>query len=131
MAQGQPRLESLAARERQIVETVYRLEEASVTKVLENLPDPPTYSAVRAILNVLVQKGFLEYRREKTKYLYRPVVTKDAAQKSVLRNLIDTFFAGKPTEAVAALLDVAAADLSDSDYRDIKNLIETARKGGR
>ncbi len=131
MAHKIPRLESLAARERQLVETVYRLNEAAVSDVLRHLSDPPSYSAVRAMLNSLVQKGFLEYRQEKTKFLYRPAMAKDAARKSVLKNLIDTFFAGKPTEAVAALLDVAAEDLSDSDYRDLKNMIENARKGGR
>ncbi len=131
MPQQTPRLESLAARERQVVEAVYKLNEASVNDVLANIPDPPSYSAIRAMLNMLVQKGHLNYRCVKNKYFYRPVVGKESAQKSVIRNMLDTFFAGKPTEAVAALLDVAAADLAEDDYRDLKKMIETARKGGR
>lgn len=131
MTKNMPGLESLAARERQIVEIVYRLGEAGVSDVLAEIPSPPSYSAVRAMLNVLVKKKFLEYRREKTKYLYRPAIAKSDAGKSVMRHLLDTFFGGNPTEAVAALLDVAVDDLDESDFRDLKKLIETARKEGR
>lgn len=131
MVQKQSKLEALGARERQIAEIVYRLGEAGVNEVLGEIPDPPSYSAVRAILNVLVQKGVLDYRREKIKYLYYPVVAKDDASRSALKNLLDTFFAGKPTDVVAALLDVAAADMDDGDFRDLKSMIDKARKGGR
>ncbi|MGL6194963.1 MAG: BlaI/MecI/CopY family transcriptional regulator [Thermoguttaceae bacterium] len=117
-------LESLAPRERQIVEAVYRLSEASVQEVLDNIPDPPSYSAVRAMLTILVQKGVLEFRREKTRYLYSPVLAKDAAQKSILRNLLNNFFCGKPADAVAALLDVAGDDLTETDYAELKALID-------
>lgn len=125
------RLGTLGARERQIAEIVYRLGEAGVSEVLAEIPDPPTYSAVRAMLNVLVRKGFLDYRREKVKYLYYPVVARDDAGRSAIRQLLKNFFAGKPTDAVAALLDVAAKDMDDADFRDLKDLIEKARKGGR
>lgn len=131
MIQEQRKLEALGARERQVAEIVYRLGEAGVNEVLVEIPDPPSYSAVRAILNVLVQKGVLDYRREKIKYLYYPVVAKNDASRSALKNLLDTFFAGKPTDVVAALLDVAAADMDDGDFRDLKTLIDKARKGGR
>lgn len=131
MVHHQPRLESLGARERQVAEIVYRLGEAGVNEVLAEISDPPSYSAVRAILNVLVQKGFLDYRREKVKYFYYPIVAKDDASRSALRNLLDTFFAGKPTNVVAALLDVAAEDMEDEDFRDLKKMIDKARKGGR
>jgi len=128
MSKSLPRLESLAPRERQIVELVLRLGESSVADVLAAIPDPPTYSGIRAIMNVLVQKGFLEYRREKTKYLYRAVIEKDQAGMSMLRNLLDNFFAGNPSEVVAALLDVAANDLKEKDYKQLKQMIEIARK---
>ena len=124
-------LERLAARERQIVEAVYRLEEATVGEVLAAIDDAPSYSAVRAILATLVQKGVIEYRNVKNKYLYRPVLPKDSAQKSMLRNLLENFFAGSPTKAVAALLDVAGDEMSDADYRELKQLIEQARKENR
>ncbi len=131
MTATSPRLETLAPRERQIVEAVYRLGEAAVGEVLAALADPPSYSAVRAILNILVQKGFLEYRREKTKYLYRAVLEKDTARKSMLRNLLQNFFSGNATEAVAALLDVAAEDLTAKDYKDLEKMIDQARKENR
>ena len=128
MGKNKVKLEDLAARERQIVEAVYRLEEASVGDVLEAIANPPSYSAVRAMLTSLVQKGFLEFRMEKKRYLYRPVLEKDSARKSMLKNMLDNFFAGNPTKAVAAILDVAAANLDDEDFAEMKKLIEKARK---
>ena len=124
-------LEKLAARERQIVEAIYRLEEATVGEVLDAIDDPPSYSAVRAILATLVQKGFIEYRNVKNKYLYRAVLPKDSAQKSMLKSLLENFFAGNPAKAVAALLDVARSDMNDSDYAELKKLIDKARKEQR
>jgi len=124
-------LEKLAARERQIVEAIYRLEEATVGEVLDAIDDPPSYSAVRAILATLVQKGVIEYRNVKNKYLYRAVLPKDSAQKSMLKSLLENFFAGNPAKAVAALLDVARSDMNDSDYAELKKLIDKARKENR
>ena len=131
MTQPNVNLEKLAARERQVVEAVYRLEEATAAEVLDALDDPPSYSAVRALLSTLVQKGVLDYRNVKNKYLYRPVLPKDSAQKSMLSNLLENFFAGNPKKAVAALLDVAGDKMSDADYSELKQLIEKARKENR
>ena len=124
-------LEKLAARERQIVEAIYRLEEATVGEVLDAIDHPPSYSAVRAILATLVQKGFIEYRNVKNKYLYRAVLSKDSAQKSMLKSLLENFFAGNPAKAVAALLDVARSSMDDSDYAELKKMIDKARKEQR
>ena len=121
-------LESLPPRERQVLDAVYRLKEAAVGDVLEALDDPPSYSAVRAMLNILVRKGFLDYRREKTRYLYRPVLPEDQAPKSLLRNMLDTFFAGRPAAVVAALLNVTADDLSVDDLREMERMIKEAKK---
>lgn len=131
MEENDVKLEKLAPRERQVVETVCRLEEAAVGEVLAAMEKPPSYSAVRAMLTTLVQKGYLTYRREKTKYLYRPAFSKDTAQKSVLRNLLDNFFAGNPAKAVAALLDLAGNEMDENDYAQLKQLIEQARKENR
>jgi len=122
------KLESLPPRERQVLDTLYRIGEGSVAEVLDSLADAPGYSAVRTMLNILVQKGFLKYRREKTRYLYRPAVSKDSAQKSMLKSLLDTFFVGKPTAAIAAMLNVAAPDLSDEDYREMELMIRSAKQ---
>jgi predicted transcriptional regulator len=94
------------------------------------MENPPGYSAVRTMLNVLVQKGFLDYRREKTRYIYQPLLPEKKAQQSIFRNLLDTFFPGKPTAAVAALLDAAAGELSEEDYREMERLIKGHRESG-
>ena len=113
------------------MEAIYRLEEATVGEVLDAIDDPSSYSAVRAILATLVQKGFIEYRNVKNKYLYRVVLPKDSAQKSMLKSLLENFFAGNPVKAVAVLLDVARSDMNDGDYAELKKLIEKARKENR
>jgi BlaI family penicillinase repressor len=117
----------LGHRERQIVESVYRLGEASVGEVLADLSDPPTYSTIRAMLGALVEKGVLRYRQDGKRYLYRPATAVESARKSALKNLLTTFFAGQTSSAVAALLDVSD-DLSDDELSDIRRLIDERRK---
>ena len=119
----------LGKRERQIVEAVYRKGQASVAEVLAELDSPPSYSSVRAMLGLLVDKGVLKYRRDGKRYLYRPVVPKEKAQRSALKNLLATFFAGEPAGAMAALLDVSARDLTDDDLEHMKRLIVQAQQG--
>ena len=121
----------LGKRERQIVEAVYQLGEASVAEVRGRLPDPPGYSAVRAMLGVLVRKGVLKSRRQGNRYVYRPAVPKEKARRSALRSLLATFFAGQPGEAMAALLEVSADTLGDDELARIARLVEQARKEGR
>jgi len=115
-------------RERQIVETIYRLEEASVADVLSELADPPSYSAVRAILTTLVDKEILKVRQEGKRYLYRAATSRETVRRSALSRLLDTFFAGRPTDAVAALLDVSAEKLTDADLDRMQSLIDQARR---
>jgi BlaI family penicillinase repressor len=114
----------LGRRERQIVEAVYRLGEASVADVLKELPDPPSYSAVRAMLNLLVGKNLLTHRQDGKRYLYRPVTPKSSVRRSALRALVRTFFAGRPADAVAALLDGSYGRLEPGDLERIKKLID-------
>ena len=121
----------LGRRERQIVEAVYRLGEASVSDVLESLPDPPSYSAVRAMMGQLVTKGALRYRRDGKRYLYRPKTPKDKASRSALQNLLSTFFGDQPLDAMAALLDVSAEKLTSEDLRKMKQLIQEAERENR
>jgi BlaI family penicillinase repressor len=113
-------------RERQIVETVYRLGEAPVSTVRAALVDPPSYSAVRAMLNLLVAKKVLVHRQEGKRYLYRPLASKETVGCSALRDLVRNFFGGQPTDAVAALLDGSAGRLKADDLARIKRLIEEA-----
>jgi len=128
---GRVRLSDLGKRERQIVEAVYRLGEASVAQVRGELLDPPSYSAVRAMLGMLVEKGALKFRRDGKRYVYRPATSKDKARRFALRNLVATFFGGRATDAVAALLEISATQLSDEELQRMRLLIEQARKEDR
>ena len=118
----------LGRRERQIMDVVYQLGEASVGDVQQRLPDPPSYSAVRTMLRHLEGKGFLRHRREGTRYVYRPTQSRETARRSALRHMLRTFFAGSATDAVAAILDVSSEQLSDEDLDHIQKLIQQARQ---
>jgi predicted transcriptional regulator len=113
------------------MDIVYELKEATVGQVLEKLPSPPSYSAVRALLRVLEVKGHLSHRQEGPRYIYAPTLPKERARRSALRHLLKTFFDGSTEDAVAALLDISEADLSESDYLRLAELIAKARKEGR
>lgn len=121
----------LGRRERQIMDVIYQLGEASVSDVLQRLPDPPSYSAVRTMIRLLESKGFLRHRREGTKYVYRPTQSHESASRSALRHVLKTFFGGSAPDAVAAILDVSADKLSDDDLKRIDRLIEQARQEGQ
>ena len=121
-----PPLLQLGKRERQIVEAVYRLGESSVAAVREAIAEPPSYSAVRGMLNWLVEKRVLTLRQEGKRYLYRPVASKSKVGLSALRELVRNFFGGQPSDAVAALLDGSAGRLSAEELARIKKLIEQA-----
>ena len=120
----------LGRRERQIMDVIFELGEASVADVLARLPDPPSYSAVRTMVRYLEGKGLLRHRREGTKYIYRPREPKESVSRSALSHLIKTFFGGSAPDAVAAILDVSSRKLSDDDLDRIERLIGEARKEG-
>ncbi|MEN6365635.1 MAG: BlaI/MecI/CopY family transcriptional regulator [Thermoguttaceae bacterium] len=121
----------LGKRERQIVEAVFRLGEASVSDVLAAIADPPSYSSVRAMLGTLVQKDVLAYRHEGKRYLYRPVASKGKTQKSAVRRLVAGLFGGRASDVMAALLDVAGGTLTDEELDRIRQLIDQTRKENR
>jgi len=120
----------LGRRERQIMDVVYQLGEASVGDVRQRLPDPPSYSAVRTMIRLLESKGFLRHRREGMKYVYRSTQSKELASRSALEHLIKTFFGDSAPDAVAAILDVSSKKLSEDDLNRIERFIEEARKKG-
>jgi BlaI family transcriptional regulator, penicillinase repressor len=121
----------LSRRERQIMDIVYRAGRATATEVLERLPDPPSYSAVRALLRILENKGHLRHELSGTRYVYLATVGKQSARRSALRSMIHTFFEGSASKVVAALLDLPREDLSEQELADLSRLIEQARKDGR
>ena len=121
----------LGRRERQIMEAVYAQGRSSVKDVLRALPDPPTYSTVRAMLNMLVDKGHLRRRKEGKRFLYLPTVAREKVSRSALRKLIATFFDGSVSHAVAALIEMDRKNLSDQDLERLSRIIENAKKGER
>ncbi len=122
---------NLSRREREIMDVVYELKEATATQVLERLPSPPSYSAVRALLRVLEQKGHLEHRQDGPRYVYSPTLPRERARRSALRHLLKTFFDNSTEDAVAALLDISEDNLSDEELRRLADLIKKAQKEGR
>lgn len=122
---------SLSRRERQIMDVIYTLQEATVSQVLERLPSPPSYSAVRALLRVLEQKGHLAHRQEGPRYIYSPTLPRERARRSALKHLLQTFFDDSTEDAVAALLDISEDNLTAEDYGRLLELIRRARKEGR
>ncbi|MDQ6892958.1 MAG: BlaI/MecI/CopY family transcriptional regulator [Acidobacteriota bacterium] len=125
------RFDQLSRRERQIMESIYRAGQATATEVLESLPDPPSYSTVRALLRILETKGHLRHVAEGTRYVFLPVVAPDRARRSAIQSLLETFFEGSREKAVAALLDASRSELSDTELDRISQLIENAREEGR
>jgi len=121
---------NLSRRERQIMDVLYQKGRATASEIQQRIPDPPTYSAVRAKLRVLEEKGHIRHREEALRYVYLPVVARDSARRSALRHLVSTFFAGSVEQTVAALLDLASANLSTGDMDRIAALIEEAKKEG-
>ncbi len=119
----------LSRRERQIMDVIYAQGQATAAEVVAALPDPPSYSAVRALLRILEQKGHLRHQEDGPRYVFLPTVSRDRARKSALRNLVRTFFDGSAAQAAAALID--QADLSDDDAVRLAAIIEKARKEGR
>jgi predicted transcriptional regulator len=120
----------LSRRERQIMDVVYARGRASVAEVLEGLPDPPSYSAVRALLKILETKGHLKHRQEGARYVYLPSRPREHAARRAMKRVLDTFFGGSPEKAVAALLDAADRRLPTADLDRLTQMIERSRKRG-
>lgn len=118
-------------RERQIVEIVYRLGRASVTDVRDALPDPPSYSAVRAMLGKLRDKGHLTQEVDGPRYLYRPAVPAERARKTAMRQLVDTFFDGSVERAVVALANLSNTDIDPDRLDELARRIRSVRQEGR
>ena len=121
----------LGRRERQIMDIVFKLGHASVAQVQSELPDPPSYSAVRAMLGFLEDKGYLRHEQDGIKYVYFPTANRRKARTSALQHLVKTFFAGSVTDAAAALMELPDSGLSPKERQRILQAIEQARQEGR
>jgi predicted transcriptional regulator len=113
------------------MDILYRLGSATAAEIKENLPDAPSYSAVRSLLRILEDKGHLRHQYDGPRYIFTPIVSRPAAQKSALKQIVRTFFDGSATQAVAALLDMSASDLSDEELQQLGKLVDQARREGK
>src|SRR6185503_17541391 len=120
----------LSRRERQIMDVIYRRGRATAAEVLEDIPDPPSYSAVRAMLRLLEEKGHVRHEQDGPRYVFLPIVNRDKARRSAMRHLVRTFFDGSTEDAVAALLQNDSG-LSEDELSRLSKLIDGAKKEGR
>jgi BlaI family transcriptional regulator, penicillinase repressor len=121
----------LSRRERQIMDILYRSGKASANEVRDAMPDAPSYSAVRAMLRVLEEKGHIKHQEEGMKYVYAPVIAAGKAKRSAVKHVLDTFFQGSPELIVAALLDVSSSRLTREELDRMAGLIEKAKQEGK
>ena len=131
MPDQQPIDRQLSRRERQIMDVLYQMAEATTAEVQERMPEAPSYSAVRAMLRILEEKGHVRHHEDGPRYVYRPVVARDTAQKSAVSHMLRTFFNGSVEAAMTALLDATDRKLSRDEVKRLSSLIEQQRQEGR
>ena len=120
----------LSRRERQILDILYQRGQATAAEVQAALPEPPSYSAVRALLRILEEKGHVRHEQDGPRYVYLPTVARGNAQRSAMRHMLQTFFDGSAEQAISALLDDSSAKLSSAELDRLARMIDTARKSG-
>ena len=123
--------QGLSRRERQIMDILYQRGKAAASEVREAMPDAPGYSAVRAMMRVLEEKGHVKHQAEGLKYVYVPTVARDKAKRSAVKHLLDTFFKESPEQVVAALLDVSSTHLTREELDRMSEMIEKAKREGK
>ena len=128
---GLPDAIDLSRRERQVMDILHRRGSATVSEIMEDLPDPPTYSAVRSVLRILREKDLIRYTEDGPRYVYSPAEPTEQAREDVLAHVVRTYFAGSPENAVTALLRMSDADLDDAAITRLRETISRARGNGR
>jgi predicted transcriptional regulator len=123
--------ESLSRRERQIMDIVYRRGEVTAAQIRAEMPDPPSYSAIRALLRILVDKAHLRHREDGPRYVYSPTLPRQKARARALSQLVDTFFDGSALKAASALLGSSQRKLSQDELDDLSAQIDAARQRGQ
>ena len=129
--QMQPDTPTFSRRERQVMDILHRRREATVSEIITELPDPPTYSAVRSILRILGEKGVIRFKEDGPRYVYFPAQPTESAREHVLAHVVRTYFGGSPEQAVTALLNMSDADLTEADIRRQRDAITRARSSGK
>src|SRR5215475_12470945 len=123
--------QQLSRRERQIMDILYQRGKSSASEVRQAMPDAPSYSAVRALLRILEEKGHIRHQAEGLKYVYLPTVAADKAKRSAVKHLLETFFKDSPEQVVAALLDVSSTRLTSDELDRMGQMIERAKREGK
>ena len=126
-----PETNALSRRERQVMDILHRRAEATVAEIMAELPDPPTYSAVRSVLRILGEKDLIRYKEDGPRYVYYPTQDTAKASDEVLAHVVRTYFAGSPEQAVTALLRMSDVDMEDEDVARLRDTIRRARQSGR
>ena len=126
-----PESTELTRRERQVMNILHRRGPSTVSEIMDELPDPPTYSAVRSILRILGEKDMVTYREDGPRYVYLPAVPRDRARRAALTHLLQTFFDGSAESAVVALLEMSDRSLSATDFERLAAEVRKARQEGR
>jgi predicted transcriptional regulator len=122
---------ALSRRERQVMDILYRQGEATVAEIMGELPDPPTYSAVRSVLRILGEKQLIRFKEDGPRYVYYPAQSTETAREDVLAHVVQTYFAGSPEQAVTALLRMSDVDVSEREIERLRTAITRARQSGR
>jgi len=122
---------ALTRRERQVMDILYRRTGATVAEIMADLPDPPTYSAVRSILRILGEKELIRHKEDGPRYVYYPAESTERARDDALSHVVRTYFAGSPEQAVTALLRLSDVDINDREVERLRNTITRARQSGR
>ena len=121
----------LSRRESQVMDILHRRTGATVAEIMADLPDPPTYSAVRSVLRILGEKGLIKHREDGPRYIYYPAQATETAREDVLAHVVRTYFGDSPEQAVTALLRMSDVDLSEAEIKRLRNTIRRARQSGR
>jgi len=121
-------LNELCRRERQIMDILFRRGRATAAEVLKDLPDPPSYSAVRAMLRILEEKGHVRHEHDAARYVFIPTIRRDAAKRSALRHVINTFFEGSASQVMAALVEMSGRGLDQDELARLRQVIDEAKK---
>ncbi len=122
---------ALSRRERQVMDILHRRTGATVAEIMADLPDPPTYSAVRSVLRILGEKALIKHREDGPRYVYYPAESTETAREDVLAHVVRTYFGDSPEQAVTALLRMSDIDLSDAEIKRLRASIRRARQTGR
>ena len=123
--------DDLPRRERQVMEILHKRGESTVAEIMDELPDPPTYSAVRSILRILGEKGLVVFKEDGPRYVYLPAQPTERTRDDVLKHVVQTYFAGSAEQAMTALLRLTDADVSDDELKSLRERIRRARQDGR